>query len=1187
MAKLPSEQDIGDLPANLPRRMGVGSWQPGDIARGAESIARGGQSMATSLAQMAGDDIRQTNEAETAKANSLATVGYIDNAQKITNSTDPNEVASLRQNYPVIAESAANNISDPDARAKFLITHAPEVARFQVGADTHATGLVKNQALADFDTTSSSLINAAVNTDDEDSRAASLNAIKASGQSLVSRGILTPDEWARKAPQITQDYVKARFDTELARADRTGDYSRLKELSKLFNFDGTSWGTAGGQSAPADTTANKIATSYGTTIKDTAAKYGVSPSFLSKTIYIESGGNAAADNGFARGLTQFSDATAAKYGVNQKDSTSSIDGAARYAVDNRAELAKTLGRPPTEAELYLAHQQGGGGAAKLLANPNARAGDIVGDAAIRNNGGDPDAPAKQFTGMWKAKYDATPDAFGGGAAAGAPAAGGGGAPARAIGDSLARGVGGQTGVMNAATSMTPEQVLDVIRGNDVTTTHNGPDGKPVKETAKGLTDDDLKAGPIVLSSGASNAPADASLLKAQLVGLRARNVDLSRVTVMGVGTRDDFKAAGVNDTLQAIAKQYGAKFQPLDPGMVGPDGVHLTPAGYKSVAGAAGGGGAGAGAPAAGSPFVGVVNPGAEGANPHLMPPQSEWPADARGVEHNADGSLSYIMSEGNKLPVPGSRASGAAGASAPGGTGTLLDALKPQERAEMGLRIQTAISTGERRAQAADDQYTKAAVSDLEGRIKVMTSGRPIADSEWKTLAPYADSPIPAVRLAYANADAIRNNLARYQGASPAQVQADVEAKSANYNEMRARYPNSEAVNTLGVILQSAQEFAKSYQTDAVKHPIERAITAGFLPNGTSAIDPNDPNIEASIARRVSDAKTAAGALKVEPRFLQESERPMLKQIAMRGGDEMVDMAKHIVEGAGPDAPQIFKEIGVDAPMFHKIGELAASGGDPEAIRDIASIIKAQGDKAARADLPTFSEKSLSKFTDPLTSAASRFGPDFSGRTRAAANMLMSADAIKNGYDPKIDPTLSNWKQQDFDRAYNLALGGSYGPDKTQYGGLADRNARNWTGAANPVIVPNTMKANDFPDIVNSITDADLRQLPNQPVGKNGVPISAGQIAGGSMEAVPDKDGIFRGKYLVFTDGKRADDNMVRDVSGKPWVLDLQDPNLDAALRGKHPTSYLTPPPIAPAAPGRYRDTPGVIALGSEAETQ
>jgi hypothetical protein len=132
--------------------------------------------------------------------------------------------------------------------------------------------------------------------------------------------------------------------------------------------------------------------------------------YLARTAQIESGGNPNAQNpkSSAGGLFQFIDSTAAQYGVDKFDPHSSTIGAARLAADNASHLRQALGREPTSGELYLAHQQGAGGAAKLLLNPNAKAADIVGTEAVRLNGGDPATwTAGDFARRWQGEYGET------------------------------------------------------------------------------------------------------------------------------------------------------------------------------------------------------------------------------------------------------------------------------------------------------------------------------------------------------------------------------------------------------------------------------------------------------------------------------------------------------------------------------------------------------------------------------------------------------------------------------------------------------------------------------------------------------------------------------------------------------------------------------------------------------------
>lgn len=138
------------------------------------------------------------------------------------------------------------------------------------------------------------------------------------------------------------------------------------------------------------------------------ARYGISGSYLTKTWQIEASASFNPPNSStgARGPFQFTKGTAERYNLaNPNDFQQSAAAAAHYAADNRAALAPTLHRDPTDAELYLAHQQGAAGATKLLLSPNARAGDLVGDQAIRVNGGNPDAPASEFVSMWTQRFN--------------------------------------------------------------------------------------------------------------------------------------------------------------------------------------------------------------------------------------------------------------------------------------------------------------------------------------------------------------------------------------------------------------------------------------------------------------------------------------------------------------------------------------------------------------------------------------------------------------------------------------------------------------------------------------------------------------------------------------------------------------------------------------------------------------
>lgn len=143
-------------------------------------------------------------------------------------------------------------------------------------------------------------------------------------------------------------------------------------------------------------------------ITSAAQRYGIDPQAMLAIAQIESSGNPMAKNpkSSAGGLFQFIDSTAKQYGLSDKfDPAASADAGARLARDNAAHLRNVLGREPTPGELYLAHQQGAGGAAKLLRDPNARAIDVVGADAVRLNGGNANMSAAEFAGLWMNKTD--------------------------------------------------------------------------------------------------------------------------------------------------------------------------------------------------------------------------------------------------------------------------------------------------------------------------------------------------------------------------------------------------------------------------------------------------------------------------------------------------------------------------------------------------------------------------------------------------------------------------------------------------------------------------------------------------------------------------------------------------------------------------------------------------------------
>jgi len=112
----------------------------------------------------------------------------------------------------------------------------------------------------------------------------------------------------------------------------------------------------------------------------------------------------------ALGIFQFMPDTWAGMGGtdrNRTDINRQIQLGIALTKQNSDALKEDLGRQPQPWEVYLAHQQGIDGATALIhADPNANAGDIVGNPkAISQNGGTPDMTVSRFTNYIKGYVD--------------------------------------------------------------------------------------------------------------------------------------------------------------------------------------------------------------------------------------------------------------------------------------------------------------------------------------------------------------------------------------------------------------------------------------------------------------------------------------------------------------------------------------------------------------------------------------------------------------------------------------------------------------------------------------------------------------------------------------------------------------------------------------------------------------
>jgi hypothetical protein len=167
-------------------------------------------------------------------------------------------------------------------------------------------------------------------------------------------------------------------------------------------------------------------TEDGFTAIEIAANNGISPYYSAALLCIES--NCGDPNSYnpsskAGGLFQFIPSTARQYGLKDRfDTKESSYAFVDLTNDNKTTLTAGLGREPKTGELYLAHQQGAGGALALLANPDKSAlsvltsvytkqfgseerAESIAKSAIKGNGGHLKITAGEFANLWITKYE--------------------------------------------------------------------------------------------------------------------------------------------------------------------------------------------------------------------------------------------------------------------------------------------------------------------------------------------------------------------------------------------------------------------------------------------------------------------------------------------------------------------------------------------------------------------------------------------------------------------------------------------------------------------------------------------------------------------------------------------------------------------------------------------------------------
>ncbi len=781
-------------------------------------------------------------------------------------------------------------------------------------------------------------------------------------------------------------------------------------------------------------------------IRGAAAKYGVDGAALEQIAGIESSFNPHGPDSSAgaKGLFQFVGSTARQYGLaDPYDPAQASDAAARLMRDNADSLRKALGRDPTAGELYLAHQQGAGGASALLRNPDAMAVDVVGRDAVVGNGGSAGMTAGEFAKLWTSRVT-------------------GGAPG-----SYSTLPADTTGPVSVVQVQRPVSIdagskegfrpmpTSTFGNNTYADAYNAAGQRTyLQDLQMTMLDEQDKLAQAYKGNPAGLEKAMGELLQAHLADhvfpeiagdyqLAFRKAALSHV----MQARDEAEKIARENYRVSLTDRIGQAEDQKARILAGTDFTE------------------------AASNRLHLIQRTIDDQYDAQVSQQLMTPQQAATAKKASRDQLSVDFYLGQTRT------------------------MKPAEIATMREHMRSDFAEG--KLDVSADAWDKIEAGLLSEQQKRTTQNNALTQSLQRR------SKDMAQRLA-GGGTVTPDEIAKFQADAAAVEGGKDIAKSAltrlQIGQALRQLPIGEAKAQIAKMLQNGsaedikfgQEQVKLQEKALSDDPIGMAERLGVLsPSPGLPLDGqvNASSVASSFHQRIADAEAAAKHFGVEPVYFKPGEADQIEAAVKADPARGLQIAAGLVSAAGKDAPRVLRELGKDAPAVSLAGGLVAAGGDQKAAADILAGFGKTPDGNNYADMPVTKRMPLAQ---AQAGSALVFTPDAVVQTDAAA----AAIARKRLHDAGIDPKKEE-AQPIYERAYQEAAGAIFNGN-VQFGGFADYRP-GWNWKSRKVLVDNRIRADKLSDVIGALTDADIGTVK----AKNGKTWSAKDIQGAMPVAV------------------------------------------------------------------------------------